>query len=227
MRKVVVITGASSGLGKELAKIYIKKGYRLVLTGLHAEGLQEFQNKDNVKIIIGDLTKQETLDEIAQVVTNKFGQIDILINSAGIIYLQPFEENISEQLDQILAINLRAPILLTQKLYPFMVSKKQGLVININSTSGKEPKLHQTMYNATKFGLTGFTQSLRLEAKQHNIRVLSIHPGGIKTHLYDSMETPPDTTGFMDAKKVAEIVVFLSETEGLSPDEIIINRLSK
>ncbi len=225
--KVVVITGASSGLGKELAKLYLEKGYSLVLNGLHAEGLQEFQDKDNVEIVVGDLTKQETIENIAKVVTNSFGQVDILINNAGIIYLQPFEKNTSEQLDQILAINLKAPMLLTQKLYPFMVAKKKGLIININSTSGKEPKLNQTMYNATKFGLTGFTQSLRLEAKQRNIRVLSIHPGGTITPLYDSLEAPPDTTGFMEAKRVAEIVVFLSETEGLSPDEIIVNRLSK
>lgn len=226
MNKVVVITGASSGLGKELAKIYLEKKYNLVLNGINAEGLQEFQGKDNIEVVVGDLTKQEVIDEIASSV-NRFGQIDILINNAGITYIQPFEKNTSEQLDKILDIDLKVPMLLTQKIYPLMVSKKGGTIININSTAGKEAKLNHTMYNAAKFGLAGFTQSLRLEAKQHGIRVLSIHPGGINTSLYESLETPPDTSTFMDSKKVAETIVYLSETDGLSPDEIVINRLSK
>ena len=227
MNKVVVITGASSGLGKELAKIYLEKGCNLILNGVSESGLQEFQGKNNVEIVIGDLTKQETIDKLADVAVNKFGQVDILINNAGIIYIQPFEKNTPEQLDQILAIDLKVPILLTQKLYPLMVAKKKGLIININSTSGKEPKANHTLYNAAKFGLTGFTQSLRLEAKQHGIRVLSIHPGGINTPLYNLLEAPPNSSKYMDPTKVAEIIVYLSETEGLSPDEIVINRLSK
>ncbi len=227
MNKIVVITGASSGLGKELAKIYLEKGYKLVLNGAHEQGFQEFEGKENVEIVVGDLTEQETIDKLADVVKSKFGQVDILINNAGIIYIQPFEKNTPEQLNQLLAIDLVAPMLLTQKFYPLMVEKKQGVIININSTSGKEPKANHTMYNAAKFGLTGFTQSLRLEVKQHGIRVLSIHPGGINTPLYKSLEIPPDTSTYMEPKKVAEIIVYLSETEGLSPDEIVINRLSK
>lgn len=226
MEKVVVITGASSGLGKELAKTYFEKGYRLVLNGIDRGGLQEFIGKENVVIVLGDLTKEKTIDKMFDAV-NSFGQVDILINNAGILYIEPFEKNTPKQLDQILAIDLKVPMILTQRMYPLMIAKRKGVIININSTSGKEPKLNHTMYTAAKFGLTGFTQSLRLEAKQYGIRVLSIHPGGIKTPLYDALENVPDTSTYMDAKNVAEIVVFLSETEGLSPDEIIINRLSK
>ncbi len=226
MNKVVVITGASSGLGKELARAYLEKNYRLVLNGLNSEGFQEFQDKENVEIIEGDLTKQEIIEKTSDAV-NSLGQVDILINNAGITYIQPFEKNTPEQLNKILEINLKAPMILTQKLYSLMVSQKNGTIININSNVGKEGRANFTLYAATKFGLNGFTQSLRLEAKQHGIRVLSIHPGGINTPLYDALETPPDTSSYMDPKKVAEIIVYLSETEGLSPDEIVINRLSQ
>lgn len=227
MNSVVLITGASSGLGKELAKIYLNKGYKLVLSGRHEEGLKEFEGEKNVEIVVGDLTKQETLDKLTNTVKIKFGRIDILINNAGIIYEQLFEENTPAQLDEIMEINLKVPMLLTQKIYPIMKAQKQGKIININSKLGKEGRAYYTLYSASKFGLYGFTQTLRAEAKEHGIRVLSVHPGGIKTGLYDSLPEHRDISGFMDAKEVADIIVYLSEREGLSPDEIVINRMTK
>ncbi len=227
MNKVVVITGATKGLGKALANLYLQKKYSLILTGRIEKEMEEFKNKENVDIVVGDLTKQETLNTINKIIADKYKRVDILINNAGITFIQPFEENTEEQLDKLLSIDLKAPILLTQKLYPFMKSQKSGTIININSSAGKEAKLYHTMYNAAKFGLYGFTSSLRLEAKKHNIRVLSIHPGGIKTDLYSKLNSPPDISSFMEAEKVAEIIVNLSETEDLSPDEIVINRMSK
>lgn len=226
MEKIVVITGACGGLGSQLTKKYLAKGYHLILNDLNEQQFQEYQGNDNVEIIVGDLTHQETIDKIVAASYN-FGHVDILINNAGITYIQPFEKNTPEQLDKILAIDLKAPMLLTQKLYPLMIAKGSGTIVNINSTAGKEAKINHTMYNAAKFGLSGFTQSLRLEAKQHGIRVLSIHPGGINTHFYDLLETPVDVSDYMDPTKVAELIVTLSETENLSPDEIVISRLSK
>lgn len=225
--KVVVITGASSGIGKEIAKLYLQKDYSLILNGKNADGLKEFQGNSNVDLVIGDIAKEEVQNEIKNIVENKHKRIDILVNNAGITYIQPLEENTRQQLDELIEINLKAPILLTQKLYPLMVRQKSGHIFIVNSTAGKEGKENHTMYCSAKFGLSGFAQSLRLEAKKHNIRVTSFHPGGVKTALYDNLKVKPDTSSFMDPAKVAEVLVYLSETEGLSPDEIVLNRLLK
>ena len=216
-----------AGSEKNLLKFILKKDYNLVLNGQNEQGLKEFAEKDNVDIIIGDLTKQETINQIAEIITNKHQQLDILINNADITYIQPFEKNTPEQLEQLLAIDLKAPMLLTHELYPLMVKQQSKTIININSSAGKEGKANHTMYSAAKFGLYGFSQSLRLEAKQHGIRVISIHPGGVNTPLYDSLEKPVDAFNYMDTKKVAELIATLSETGGLSPDEITINRFIK
>lgn len=224
--KVVVITGASRGLGKEIAKLYLEKEYTLILNDINEESFKDFAGDSKVNIIAGNIGNDNVRSQIADKV-RELGRIDILINNAGITFIQPFEENTEEQFDKLLEVDLKAPILLTQKIYPFMVAQKHGTVININSTAGKEPRFHHTMYNAVKFGLDGFSQSLRLEARKHGIRVLSIFPGGIKTPFYDSLKTPVDVSGYMDPKKIAELVVYLSETEGISPDDIVINRLSK
>lgn len=228
MNKVVVITGASSGLGKELARLYLKKDYILVLSGRNKKGFEEFRNNQRVEIVIGDLRIQETIDILTNIVKEKYKRIDILINNAGIIFINPFEQTREEQLDELLSIHIKVPMLLTKNLYELMKQQKFGQIINIISTSGKEGKVNQTMYCAAKFGLDGFTKALRLEAKKHNIRVIGIYPGGMKTHLFDRFTSSNiDTSSYMEPKNVAETIVFISETEAISPDEIVINRLSK
>ena len=227
MKKVVVVTGASSGIGKEVSKLYLQKGYSVIVTGQDKTKLEDFEGNNNVDIVTGDLTKEETQNNIRELIEKKHKRLDILVNNAGIIYLQPFETNTKEQVDRIVEINLKVPMLFTQKLYPMMVKQQSGHIFFVNSTAGKEAKPNHTMYNATKFGLVGFATSLRLEAKKNNIRVTSFHPGGVKTALYDKLKDKPDTSTFMEPAKVAEVLVYLSETEGLSPDEIVLNRMSK
>jgi uncharacterized protein len=227
MKKVVVITGASSGLGKEIAKLLLQKGeYQLILTGRNENGFAEFKNSSNVTIIIGDVTKKSTIDLIEHAV-NELKRIDILINNAGITFINPFTENTEQNIDDLLAVNLKAPMLLTQRLYPLMVKQQSGHIININSTAGKEAKINHTIYSSAKFGLKGFTDALRFEAKTHNIRVTGFHPGGINTPLYRNLPEVPKEK-YMDAAKIALILVQLLETDPtISPDEIVLNRMTK
>lgn len=225
-KKVVVITGASSGLGKELAKIYIQKNYILILSGRNENGLNQFK-KENVDIVVGDLTNKETLEHIADVVFNKHKRVDILINNAGILYIQPFEVNTDEQLESIFEINVKSHMKLTQKLYPLMKQQQSGHIINIISSAGMEGKYNHTMYCATKFAFRGFTESLRLEAKKFKIKVTGIYPGGIKTHTFDNLPQKIDQSTFMEAVNVAKAIYNLSEVENISPDSLILSRMNQ
>lgn len=227
MKKVVLITGASSGIGRELAKKYLEKGYSLVLSGRNEEGFEYSKGNTNVDIILGDITKSETRNKLQDLIVNKHKQIDILINNAGITFIQPFEKNTEEQINTIFETNLKAPMLLTHDLYETMKTQKNGTIIFINSAAGKQGYPNHTMYSTMKFGLTGFSQSLRQEAKKFGIRVISIYPGGVNTALYNNLQDKPDINQYMDANKLAETIVFLSETSGLSPDEISISRTTK
>ena len=227
MKKVALITGASSGIGKELAKLFLSKGYFLVLSGRNKEGFDYVEGNKNVDVVLGDITQTETRNKIKNLITNKYKHLDILINNAGVTYIQPFEENTEEQLETIYKTNLQAPILLTHDLYETMKNQKSGTIVFINSTAGKQGYPNHTMYSTMKFGLTGFSQSLRQEAKKYGIRVLSIHPGGVNTGLYDELKDKPDVNQYMSSAKLAETIVFLAETEGLSPDEISISRTTK
>jgi short-subunit dehydrogenase len=227
MQQVVVLTGASSGLGKEIAKLLLQKeNYKLILSGRNAKGFEEFKNSHDVTIVIGDLTKHTTIDLLEQAVKEE-GRIDILINNAGVTYVNSFMENTETNLDELLAIDLKAPIMVTHRLYPYMLKQQSGHIININSAVGKVAKENHTMYSAAKFGLKGFTDALRIEAKPNHIRVTSVHPGGINTEFYDHLEGIP-TEKYMDPVKIAQLIVQLIETDhSISPDEIVINRMTK
>jgi short-subunit dehydrogenase len=227
MKKVVVITGASSGFGKEVAKLLLQKGnYYLILTGRNEKGFEEFKNSLDVTIIVGDITKKTTIDLIEHTVKDQ-KRIDILINNAGITFINPFTQNSEQKIDNLLAVNLKAPMILTQRFYPLMVQQHSGHIININSAAGKEGKPNHTIYSAAKFGLKGFTDSLRHEAKLHNIRVTSFHPGGINTPLYRNLPEIPKEK-YMDPAKVASLLIAVIETDpSISPDEIVINRMTK
>lgn len=227
MEKVVLITGASNGLGKEIARQFLAKDYLLILSGRSARGFDEFKDNTHVETVVGDITKEETRDKLVDLVINKYKRLDVLVNNAGITFIQPFEQNTETQLDEIIDTNLKAPILLTQALYDTMKAQKSGTIVIINSAAGKQGYPNHTLYSTTKFGLSGFAQSLRQEAKKHNIRVLSIHPGGVKTNLYDKLPEKPDTSAYMEAAKVADIIVYMAETSDLSPDDISISRMSK
>lgn len=226
MKKIVLITGASSGLGKEIAKLLLQRDYYLIVTGRNEKGLEEFMKYENITIVPGDLTKKATIDLLTQAVKEQ-NRLDILINNAGITFVQPFLDNTQKQLDSIIEINLKAPILLTLQLYPLMVEQQSGHIININSAAGIAAKANHTLYSAVKFGLKGFTDALRLEAKPNKIRVTSIFPGGVNTELYRNQPEIPKNT-YMDPAKIAALVIQLVETDpSISPDELVINRMTK
>ncbi|MEK7165230.1 MAG: SDR family oxidoreductase, partial [Patescibacteria group bacterium] len=104
--KVVIITGATSGIGKALALAYLEKGCALILTGRNPDGFADVQGK-NVDVILGDITVQSTINKVVQLAESKYGRVDVLINNAGITFIQPFAENTSEQLDLIINTNLK------------------------------------------------------------------------------------------------------------------------
>ncbi len=217
MEKVVLVTGASSGIGKELVREFRKKKYLVIATGRTEQAQPEY--------IAGDITNKETRDKL-KVAVEKCGKLDILVNNAGISYIQPFVKNTPEDLDLILDTNVKAPILLTQLLYPYL-KKSQGTIVFINSAAGRQGYPKHTLYSMSKFAINGYSQSLRLEAKNDGVRVMSIYPGGVRTNLYDRVLEKPDTSLYMDPAKLAQLVVHAATTNGLSPDEIVISRLTK
>ena len=224
--KNVLITGASRGLGRALAESFYVKRYNLVLNDAESFTFNHNQaSGKNIDVVIGNIMEPATIEKLSAIIYEKHKRIDIIINNAGIIYIQPFEQNTEEELRNVFGTNLIAPILLTQRFYPLMQKQKSGHIVNILSTAARYGKPNHTMYCASKFGLAGFTQSLRQEAKQYNIKVSAIYPGGMKTDLYKGLSTKIDTSRFMHPEDVARTILALIEAKDVLGEEIVINNM--
>lgn len=220
--KAIVIVGASSGLGKELALLLHKKRAELFLLSRRISRARFPEGKiTRITCDVADVASIETAFNQIDKITTK---IDVFINTAGVGLEERFERSASEKIKQIIDTNLTGAILVVKEGYKRMLKSKSGHIINVSSTSGKKARPLETIYCASKWGLTGFSESLRLEAKDHGIRVTSVYPGGMKTSFYDN-NPEKDTSQFMDPKYVAEQILCLLESDpSITPSELVVER---
>ncbi|XP_037545489.1 dehydrogenase/reductase SDR family member 7B [Nematolebias whitei] len=192
---VVVITGASSGLGKECARVFHAAGARLVLCGRDAARLQQVVQELTAgstetqlqtftpSTVVFDLAKADTVDKAAEEILKCYGQVDVLINNAGISYRgNILDTHISVQRD-VFETNYFGPIALTQALLPLMVQRRSGHIVVISSVQGKIAIPYRSAYAASKHATQAFFDCLRAEVECFGIPVTVISPGYIQTNL--------------------------------------------
>lgn len=180
----VLITGSSRGLGRYLALTFALHGFNVILHGRDKARLCSLKrriNKINVKCLIikGDLRKKSVLNRLIKTAISK--NVKILINNAGLHCPGvPISEIKNAQINNILSVNLIVPIKIIKALYPVLSTRKNSVIININSISGIRNQMHRTVYCASKWGLRGFSDTLKLENK-NKIKIIDVYPGRIKT----------------------------------------------
>ena len=225
--KVALVTGAGRGIGKAVALSLAKLGCRVVLaarTSVELEKVKrDIQNDKGVAIAVPtDLTRDEEIDALVRESQREFGAVDILINNAGWGKRAPVVRAKIEDWDQTLRVNLRAPMILAQKLLPAMIAKGEGAVINIGSVSGKTGEANGAAYSASKFGLIGFTESLYEEVREQGIKVAVILPGFVDTPMIPPVKHL-DRSKMIQADDVAQAVLYVLNAPATScPVEITI-----
>lgn len=186
--QVVIITGASSGIGEACAIEYAKKGANLVIAGRNREKLEQVsdiikQNKALALPIVCDISNPDDCKNLVDQTINKFGKIDILVNNAGISQRSLSYETINEVERKIMEINFFGTIYLTKLVLSHMISQRSGKIAVISSIVGKFGFPLRTSYAASKHALHGYFESLRAEVHQYNIKVIIVCPGRIKTNI--------------------------------------------
>lgn len=179
--KTVVVTGASSGIGAAIAVCLAEEGAQLHLTGRNQTGLDaiaRITKKGSPRVLTyqADLSTDAGLERLTASLNKNCDRLDILVHSAGIIVMAPFEAALSEDFDRQYRTNVRAPYILTQTLLP-MLRRDHGAVVFINSSAGLTTRANISQYSATKFALKAVADSLRAEVNSDGVRVLSIYPG--------------------------------------------------
>lgn len=194
MRKTVLITGSSSGIGKEIARV-LAKDYDVILhynngyesAKLLKEELDEKYNRDYLMVKC-DLSKEVEIDNMLNTIYKRYNSIDILINNAGIAIDTLFEDKTKDNFMKILDINLIAPFLLCKKIGPKMKENKYGVIINISSTNGIDTTYIESLdYDASKAGLISLSKNLANYFAPY-VRVNTICPGWVNTEMNSNLD---------------------------------------
>jgi len=219
--KVVIITGGTKGLGRAMAVSFKKENSRVIVCARNKNEIKEIQ-KEGILGIRADVTKENELKNLMEIVKKEFGQLDIWINNAGIwLPHSPIEEVDWKRAHDLIEVNLFGTIYGSKVALIQMREQGFGSIINILSISALEGRADGSAYCASKYGAVGFTKSLRKEVEKTNINVISIYPGGMQTNLFNE-KTPENYNDYMDPSFVANKIIENLKKE--KPEEELIIR---
>jgi len=194
--KVAIVTGASRGIGACVAEGLASDGYSVALIARSKDGLEELANKisknkagSSVSLFPLDVQDESAIKNAVAAVHSKFGRIDLLFNNAG-TYVHGTLEVESEDFDQAVAINLKAPFVFLQSVVPIMKAQKSGMILNVASRAGKIGFADCGTYGATKFGLVGLSESLYRELSPLGIKVTALCPSWVDTDMASDSKIP-------------------------------------
>lgn len=189
--KTIVITGASSGIGKATAELFSRNGWIVAATMRDIEKASQFKNLSNVNCYLMDVTHVESVDKCIGQIIQEFGRIDVLLNNAGIYETGPFESTSSEDIERLIQTNIRGVVNVTKAVLPHLRQNKDGMIVNVSSIAGRATFPFQSVYHLTKWAVEGFSEALRYELQDLNISVKSFAPGSVKTNLWNDLEKQP------------------------------------
>ncbi len=224
MRKIALITGATSGIGYESAKILAENGFDLIITGRRKELLnkvmKEIENEFKTKILAlnFDVRDQNQVIEAIKNLPEEWLSIDVLLNNAGLASgLDNIDKGDTEDWEKMIDTNIKGLLYITREVSPLMVQRKTGHIINISSIAGREVYENGNVYCATKHAVEALTKGMRIDLLKHNIKVTSIAPGMVETEFSivrfhgDKEKAGKVYTGFepLTARDIAETILFV------------------
>ncbi|MCB1640308.1 MAG: SDR family oxidoreductase, partial [Xanthomonadales bacterium] len=188
--KVIVITGASSGMGEATARGLAAKGAKVVLGARRADRLAQIVSDITAQgweaiAVPTDVTQRADLQKLVDTAISTYGRIDVLFNNAGLMPLSPLESLRIDEWDQMIDVNMKGTLYGIAAALPKMKAQKAGQIINVSSVYGHKVVATGAVYCATKHAVRAISEALRQEVKDYNIRVTTISPGAVRTELTD------------------------------------------
>lgn len=208
--KTVVITGGSEGVGAATARKFANAGAKLVLAARGKKKLEtiaeELRNKTEVMIVAMDVTDADACANLLKKAAFEFGAIHVLVNNAGYHARGPFQDVPADDLGTMIDVNLRAPVVLSRLVIPYLKEAGEGAIVNVGSLAGRTPVPGAAAYCATKFGLRTFTFALAEELRETGIKLATVSPGPIDTgSIMDNIDVVTDLTFSQPLSTAAEV----------------------
>lgn len=236
MKKTALITGASSGIGQATATRYAEAGYRLILCGRRAERLEQLKNQlqsqyqNDILLLSFDIRERAQVAHVFDSLSEDWKNIDILVNNAGLASgLEPIQDGTIDDWDLMIDTNVKGLLYVSKAVMPLMIARKQGHIINIDSTAGKEVYPNGNVYCASKHAVDAISKAMRIDLVSHGIKVTNLCPGMVETEFSivrfhgDNGKAEKVYQGFdvLQAKDIADTIYYLSSL----PKHVCINDL--
>lgn len=212
--RVVVVTGASSGIGEACGVAFVEKGAKVVLAARRAERLHSLvarlEEMGGAALAVAtDVTDEQAVADLFAQAMDRFGRIDVLVNNAGIA-----DSTAADQLEltlwhKVIDTNLTSAFLCARAVIPIMKQQGHGRIINVGSISARVPRAESPAYTASKWGLDGLTRALAIDGREHNIAVSIFHPGLVATELSPSGKAPSEHAA--QPRDVADVIVHMAD----------------
>jgi NAD(P)-dependent dehydrogenase (short-subunit alcohol dehydrogenase family) len=211
--KVAIITGAGRGIGAATAEVFVREGARVCIASRNLAELKQVEKKigKNIESIVADVSDEKSVRELFSTATKKFGRLDIVVNNAGIAYMhEKFSEHSTAEWDRVMSVNLRGTFFCCREAFKSL--SQGGSIVNISSLAGipgsdKFPGF--TAYSVSKYGVTGLTEALALEAQKCGFRINCVAPGAVNTEMLH--KNLPHLKTDAEPRNIAEIILSLCE----------------
>ncbi|WP_315821612.1 SDR family oxidoreductase [Paraflavitalea speifideaquila] len=239
--KVVIITGASSGMGEAAAKHLSMLGATAVLGARRRDRIEklakEIQDNGGKALAVAmDVTQREQVRKLVDAAVEHFGRVDVILNNAGIMPLSPMDRLNVDEWDKMIDVNIKGVLNGIAAVLPYMKEQKSGQIINTSSVAGHKIFNGSAVYSATKFAVRALTEGLRMEVKPYNIRTTIVCPGAVKTELLEHIteaDVREANEGYVGAVGIspdsfARVVAFaISQPEDVDINEVIFRPTSQ
>jgi NADP-dependent 3-hydroxy acid dehydrogenase YdfG len=241
--KVAVVTGATSGIGEATARQLAQAGVAVALAGRRAERLEalakDIENAGGKAIAVAtDVTKEDEAKALVERTNAELGRLDILVNNAGVMLLGPVQDADTEEWRRMVDVNLMGLLYCTHSALPIMREQQSGHIVNVSSVAGRTASLGVAVYNATKWGVVGFSEGLRQEVLHLKVRVTVIEPGYVVTELQAHSTNPmaraaidqmeKDTEAPLQAQDIADAIFYaVSRPQHVNVNEILVRPLEQ
>lgn len=235
-KQLIIITGASSGIGEATAQAFLEKGYPLLLLARRLERLEKFK-RDNVLIKKVDVTDLESLKKAIVEAEEKFGPAHCLVNNAGLAHPGLISEQDPKEWKQMFDVNVMGVLNGFHAVLPGMIKRKSGTIINISSVAGKKAFPQFAAYCGTKFAVHAISEGVRQEVAPHNVRVITVAPGVVATEIFDKVHSEKakkemskiqQESGSLGPEAIADSILYVYEQkESTCIREIVITPTSQ
>ena len=217
MKKTIVITGGSDGLGKAIGK-RLNKDNNVIIISKDKERLVKTAEEISCEYYVCDVTDYKQVNNTINNILGKNKKIDVLINNAGVWLAGDLTETDYERISNCIDVNTKGPIYMTKAVLPNMYENKEGLIINVCSQASFDSDDFSTVYNASKWAMRGFNRSIQKDVSKKGVKVTGFYPGFMQTDIFKKAGNDYDTSTGLEVEKVAKAIEFIISCD----DDVII-----